>query len=408
MIPVPFPSKTTPWRVQVPGRFFPDKKRKTRYFQTKELAEDFCRRVKKFGLAAIEKSPASAAEANEYAPLIAMAIAKLGGDPGKLFEAITHFEKTRLNITPATVREAFEEFMKFRKTRVGRNTLSNDRRLLKFVRAFEHKQISEITETDLRRFFDGLPGHTRSIYKMMRVFFGYAKDYKFLGVNPMLEIKPTEPWGVRKDVYQAETFERILRISAGLEPAKAGELPTRDFINLLPWFALSGFCGLRSCEAFRTDGSSDAIRWSDLYLDRGFIEIREGVGKHTRREEGDKRHIETAHYVDAAAAWLALVPRTGEFIVPVGKRMVQELRAEFEKRTGIKLLENGLRNSFASYALTYDGLQGVGKLAIEMGNSEKIAKQYYIKTLLPRAGQAWFNLRPESNVIPILAAAAAA
>jgi hypothetical protein len=405
MIPVTFPSETTPWRVQVPGRYFANKKRTARYFKTKEAAEEFCRSVKKFGLAAIEKRPA---EVNQYAPLIAFALQELGNDPAKLFEAIAHFKATRLNVTAATVREAIEKFSAVRKTKVDKKTWDTDRgRLLKFLAAFEHKQISEITETDLRKFFDGLPGHTRSIYKTMRVFFGWAKDYNLLSVNPMASIKPTEQWGVRNDYYSVETFERMLRISAGLEPYQSGELPTRDFIALFPWFVLSGFCGLRSCEAFRSQGDSEAIRWSDLYFDRGFLEIRETVAKKTGRKIGDKRHIETGHYLEAAAAWLALAPRSSEFIVPFTTRKMQDLKTEFERQTGIRLLENGLRNSFASYGLTFNGLAGVGKLAMEMGNSEAVCKRFYVRTLQPGSGKAWFNLRPGTKVVMMPVAVAA-
>jgi hypothetical protein len=53
-----FPSKTTPYRIQLPGRYSPDGKRKTRYFKTREDAETFLRRVKKLGLAAIDNKPA--------------------------------------------------------------------------------------------------------------------------------------------------------------------------------------------------------------------------------------------------------------------------------------------------------------------------------------------------------------
>jgi hypothetical protein len=137
------------------------------------------------------------------------------------------------------------------------------------------------------------------------------------------------------------------------------------------------------------------------------LEIRETVAKKTGRKVGDKRHVETGHYLEAAAAWLALAPRASEFIVPFCERKIQDLKTEFEKRTGIQLLENGLRNSFASYALTFNGLAGVGKLAMEMGNSEAICKRFYIRTLQPGTGKAWFNLRPGSKVIPMVEAAAA-
>jgi hypothetical protein len=73
---------------------------------------------------------------------------------------------------------------------------------------------------------------------------------------------------------------------------------------------------------------------------------------------------------------------------------MQELKRDFTKATKIKFIENGFRNSFATYALTFNGLQGVGKLALEMGNSEGICKRYYVKNIAPGSGRAWFSLRP--------------
>src|SRR6267142_686903 len=56
---VSFPSKTTPYRIQLPGRYSPDRKRKSRYFATKDAAESFLKQVKNLGLVAVEpvKSP---------------------------------------------------------------------------------------------------------------------------------------------------------------------------------------------------------------------------------------------------------------------------------------------------------------------------------------------------------------
>ena len=105
---------------------------------------------------------------------------------------------------------------------------------------------------------------------------------------------------------------------------------------------------------------------------------------------------------------MALVPRESEFICPAIERTLWKLKAEFTARTGIKFLGNAFRNSFASYALTFDGKAGVGALALEMGNSEAICKQYYVETLDPGTGRAWFGLRPDrpANVVPMTAAAA--
>src|SRR5262249_51539852 len=151
-------------------------------------------------------------------------------------------------------------------------------------------QLSAITEADLRKFFDKLPGHTRSIYKSTKVFFRWAKEYDYLKIDPMAGIRPLEEWGVRKGIYPVQTFEKMLRIAAGLEGPLPGEKPTKRFLPLLPWFCLSGFCGLRSCEAYQSGwANGDAIGWSDLYFERGFIEIRAEVAKQTNKSS-DGRH----------------------------------------------------------------------------------------------------------------------
>jgi hypothetical protein len=252
-----------------------------------------------------------------------------------------------------------------------------------------------------------MPGHTRSTHKTAKVFFKWARKKNFISIDPMASVEPRERWKARKEIYSVETFERMLRIAAGLEGVRPGEEPTKEFIGLLPWMIISGFCGLRSTEAFREKLSEDAIKWSDLYFDRGFITIRHQVAKRTKRQN-DERHIESAAYVEAARAWLALVPRESEFICPTLERTLGNLKAEFESRTGIKFLDNAFRNSFASYTLATEGKKGVGQLALEMGNSEAIAKQFYVRTLEPRTGGAWFGLRPDrpANVVAMTAAAA--
>jgi hypothetical protein len=57
--------------------------------------------------------------------------------------------------------------------------------------------------------------------------------------NPLAcptDIEPRQPWNARRKIYPVETFDRMLRIAAGLEGVRPGEEPIRDFIGLLPWF----------------------------------------------------------------------------------------------------------------------------------------------------------------------------
>lgn len=416
MKPTSFASKTTPWRVQLPASRSPDRKRKARYFKTPEEAKRFCARLARGeSLAEIDGQAASAAAVNEDAPLIQAAKRMTNGKTHEIFQALELWQKTRLNVKGGLFVEVVNAFAESRRGKLQHDVwIDHNSRLKKLVQKFGNAQIVDITEADLDDFFDELPGHTRSIHTTAKVFFKWARKKKFIGINPMADIEPREPWNARKQNYQVPTFSRMLRIAAGLEGCRPDEEPTQDFIRLLPWFVISGFCGLRSCEAFRTKLADDAIKWSDLHFDRqssdaprGFIHIRHDIAKRTKRSS-DKRNIKNPIYVEAAQAWLELVPRESEFIVIATERFLWKLKREFQARTGIKFLGNALRNSFASYALTAEGKEGVGQLALQMGNSEAVCLAFYIETLEPGTGIAWFGLRPDQpvNVVPMNSAVA--
>lgn len=401
MKPTPFPSKTTPWRVQLPARFSADGKRKAHYFASKDEAEKFARKAKKLGPAAVAGSaPVSNVVKDRFTVAINEFAELFDGDVSKLYAAAERIKKLQ-NVTPATVREALEAFEVWRKAEVaaGRSkkaTYDSDMpRLRKLLEAFGPLQMADVTTTALREFFDAVNGDLMSVLKSVRYFFGWAIKRNFLAENPMALLTPKElkaEYGVNNDHYKVETFRRMLRIAAGLDPVKPGGQPTDKLRDLLPWFVVSGFLGLRSCEARRENRNADSIRWSDLHFDADplFVEIR--------RIKGNSRlhHVERDYAIEAAKAWLGIYgkPVTDGPIVLWTKRQIQELKRDFKKMTGMTFSENGFRNSFATYALAFDGLQGVGKLALEMGTSEAIAMKHYVKTIAPGSGRAWFNLRP--------------
>jgi hypothetical protein len=51
--------------------------------------------------------------------------------------------------------------------------------------------------------------------------------------------------------------------------------------------------------------------------------------------------------------------------------------------------ENCLRNSYATYALTF---RSSGEVAWAMGDAEGTVKRYYVQTLEPGVGKKWFSL----------------
>jgi hypothetical protein len=343
---IPFASSTTPWRVVIPARFAPEAKRQVKYFKTKKAADDFCTAFNRKGPAMLNGyvAPAPKFEQDANQALFNELLKKVGGERSELYNAVERYQRTMLAIKPATVSEAIERFLEYRKTVRKRNgqpldrkTIESDRdRLRKVWNAFTYLPLADLNPIMLREFFDGTGKNERSIYKSVRLFFNWAVEYGYLAENPMLKIKPRGEFGMNTEIYPVRIFEQVLRIAAGIDAVKAGGKPTTEFLPLLAWFTLSGFLGLRSTEAFRENRDADAIRWDDLYLDRGaesFVDIREEVAKLTPRTF-NSRSISTSVYLEAARSWLALVPRETPFIVRWTKRQIQELKRDFTKATG--------------------------------------------------------------------------
>jgi len=222
---------------------------------------------------------------------------KLGNDPHKIYQAVDYYFKTHENIKEATVTEAAEAFQDWRAKHGGKNgrgvkksTLDQNRgHLAKFERVFGSRPLVDIMEVEIREFFDQLTNiNRRSLYKTLHVFFKWTVRYRYLVINPMANIEPYDEFGVNNEYYSVPLFRRMLRVAAGLEPPREGAEATKEFLPLFAWFTLSGFLGLRSTEAFRSNSKAEAIRWNDLKLSRKkpFVHIREEVAKETPRKKG--------------------------------------------------------------------------------------------------------------------------
>jgi hypothetical protein len=403
---VPFPSKTTPWRVLVPAKKSPTAKRRAYYFENKKEATSFVGQVKngKFAPEPIRKT-----QQEEFNLAVRRFSELFDGSIEKFYEVASRIKSTQ-DLIPATVEEAALAFQADRAQKVKKGELAasthdtNRWHLLRLVREFPAVGLSDLGELEMRHFFDNLGNKNgRTIYKTLHTFFEWARKYKYIAKNPLEGIKAEETgeFGVNNEHYSVDTFRRMLRIAAGLEPAKKGGEFTRDFIDLLPWFVLSGFGGLRGCEAYRLRGDADALKWTDLHFQTQLpelpnIEIREGATKKTNQKNGDKHHVDMEPAIEAIKLWLPLCPQYEgvPFIVRWTKRNIQDLKRAFTKTTGIKFIKNGFRNSFATFALSYNGLSGLGQVARQMGDAENVVERHYVRNLPAGSGKAWFDLRP--------------
>jgi hypothetical protein len=399
---IEFPHKTWKYRIQLPGRYSADGKRKTRYFKTKDEAEKFLSHVEKHGL---PKPEAKIVATERHQALLERVLETLGDNPeAHLWHAIEHYRKTVLSVKPITLAEAIQGYLAFRENEgAARRSLQTVRSGLvhKLARHFNPETpLIEITTALMREFLGTHKkgGARRTVYKSANAFFNWARRKEYLAANPLAPVDAkTEvgDFGVNNEFYSVDTFRRTLRIAAGLEPVKDGGKVTPKFVNLLPSFVLGGFAGIRACELVPHTGESEVIRWGDLHFSADIpnVHIRDEVAKQTKATELG-RYIDLPHAIEAIQAWLPLLPKNGPFIVTLGDKQLGLLRKQFTEATGIKFIENGFRNSFATYATAFSGESAIGAVARQMGNDAKTARRYYQRNLPSGTGKAWFGCRP--------------
>lgn len=403
---IPSNSPGKPWRVIVPGRYNPDdngkRKRKPFYFETKDEGQKFIKNLKTQGRNALR-----AADSDDVA-VIRLAREKLGGDLSELFKAVNFYLANRPRQGALTVREAVNQFLAAQESKGYAPVTIDDNRakLKKFLAAFEARAIGELTRGDLIDWLSAQAAGTtrRGIYKTMKTLFSWTVEREILTLSPM-KFDPLDDWGSRKGLINPDYFHRLLVWSQ-----------THDHV-LLAFLCLGGFFGLRSRELARNRHGDESIKWEDIKWERRFLHIREEVAKQTSRESGNERYPSNELSFAALEYWLKPFALASGYVIP---SKVQTLRLRLKKALAalaalpasdggakLEIPENGLRNSFMSYYLTAREGAGVGELAREAGNSEEVARKYYIKALEPKTGVAWFAV-PKVQALPAAPAALAA
>jgi hypothetical protein len=376
------------YRVIVPARESADGKKHARYFKTKEKAHEAIQGFK--GRRGIENT-----EINEYdRAIVTVARAELGSTE-QILKAIRHYRAAVLNVSNRA--HLFELVAKFleRQEHEGRRprTLDDDRqRLNKFCHALGNIDVAEITEQTLRAYIDQYApgGNRKSHHKTVRKFIRWAHQKGYLAIDFMSRIPSMDKWGMNKEIVDIDDFRRLLFVTAGLEPIEPDDTPTVRYIGLLPYFVLGGLAGMRRAELLRDRNAQSILEWTDILWDENLIKVRDEVAKQTRAADRT-RYIPLE---PATREWLNLVQQNAGPVVNIWQSTHTKLTRELFKALEIDLPENGLRNSYASYAQTF---RGAGDVAKACGDLEATIKRFYIQTLKPGTGKAWFDIRPSNN-----------
>jgi integrase len=306
-------------------------------------------------------------------------------------------------INKTTLSDLREEFLALKEGETeNRRTLSDIRtRLQAFVYAFPSRYVHEIGTQEIRGYLNAIPrGYSRrNAYKWLAPAFAFAKEQRMLTVNPFESITRPDAGRSQPGIIRPDEFQRLLTTADA------------KFPGLVQFLACAGFAGLRTSELLAMYADDAILQWQDILFDKKLIVVRAEVAKQTRRKSGDRRFVKIE---PALEEWLKPYQKKSGPVVEFTESWFRKLLRGTKKAPketdsptchGLFRLaqvtppDNGLRHSFASYWLARTGAEGVGKLAIQLGDSESVAKRHYIESLMPGDGDAWFGIRRESKAI---------
>jgi site-specific recombinase XerD len=371
------------WRVIVPPRFSETGKRQERFFPKREDATSFISRVNHNG--SVQRVELDEAEKAVLSQIRSFDVY----GPNRLLEAWQQYCERLGNVKPPISLGKLVELYYERQIREKRavQTLQDDRwRLNRLKEALGSVNANELTTAQIHQYFEEIgPGtNRRSHYKTLRKLFKWSFDLDYLAADPMAKIKPMDKWGVNDETITVETFRRLLKVCAGVEAPHKGLEPTKKFAKLLPYFVLGGLAGMRRCEMVSRYSGDPVIEWSDILWDENLIHVRDVVAKQTKAKDRQR--------------WIPLEPAARAILEPLKQKSGRVIaichtafnRAAARRRDAMKLKlpENCLRNSYATYAQTF---RSSGEVAKAMGDQESTIQRFYTRKLKPETGRAWFD-----------------
>ncbi len=154
---------------------------------------------------------------------------------------------------------------------------------------------------------------------ILHAFFAWLHQQKKIEYNPVAAIAKPKVIRGAPEIWTPTDLEKLLKAAPP---------------ELVPILAIGAFAGLRTSELLR-------LEWSEVALERGFIEVTAGKTKSARRR--------LVKIEPNLMAWLKpYANRTGGQIWPKGWRSYHEATAKLCRDLGLEWPENGLRHSFAS------------------------------------------------------------
>lgn len=378
-----FKSKHHPqlkWVVYWPADF-PGKPRKSRRFKTKSDADKFLQK-KEIQLANQGRKVASIHERIvEDAVWATHALEPLGVS---LRDAVAEYVKRHGRLANSILlSDALGDFLET-KRKAGKS----DRYLAdlgakchRFVEDHEGLRVSEIEVQDVDRWLEDLNvgAITRNNYRrVLSVFFAWSEKRGFCPDNPVRESEKAKEVSDRVEIFTPPELRAILAASPS---------------DLIPFFAIGAFAGLRS-EEIRL------LRWENLDFLNRRIDVTAKISKSAANRFVPLR--------SPLFEWLQPVAKSRGPVAPTNvydrlKKFRRKLAdGKFEGIEAVEWKQNGMRHSFGSYALAE--CENAGQVALWLGHdSNRMIFKHYRERVTPEAATEWFAVLPDESEISKIA-----
>ncbi|RYD64221.1 MAG: hypothetical protein EOP83_10310 [Verrucomicrobiaceae bacterium] len=249
-------------------------------------------------------------------------------------------------------------------------------RLERFVASHGKRIVCDLTVAELDRWLTGLgvgPVSRNNYRRNLGVFFEWCARMSYCTTNPMRRTSRAKKRPTPVGIFTSENLKVIL-----------GHAPD----DLLPALALGGLAGLRVAEIERLD-------WSEIRFEKGHIEVAAEKSKTASRrfvpmEPALKLWLEPIAKKHGAVTAHRLNERLSEYRAILAK---EESKDGIVVRPAVKWVSNGLRHSFASYAIARE--ESADRVALWLGHtSAKMTFEHYQERATREEAKKWFSVIP--------------
>jgi integrase len=363
----PYRNRTRPHlKFEVKGHYV-NGTRARRFFKTKAEAETFVQQLR----VKTENLGTRAAQVDPKLHYMAIEASELLAPYGKSILDAVSFYRQHLEVTArsCTVAELIASLLVNKETDGKRERYITDlrNRLAQFQKQFGDRVVATISATEcddwLRAF--RLSAQSRNNFRaVLSVLFSYGVARGYCVENPIPKTAKAKITDKPVEVLTPDQTRKLLESAA---------------TDMVPYISIGAFAGLRPVELQR-------LEWSDVRLDRDFIEVSAAKSKTSSRR--------LVTILPNLKAWLKPVVYFEGPITPPNPRI--KLHAALERAGIERWPSNALRHNFASYHLAM--FHDAAALALQMGHSTtKMLFAHYREVVTPEAAQSYWNIRPQSS-----------